>query len=150
MAVNDDITLAKGSYSATLFTTGSSENFKNVLQVIPGVTTPANQAGGTKVPTVVDLLRITHTFSIDAYITPTASKSAKEVKNDLITIFNGGGVNNETITLTYEDETHDVFFEDCVIKKINNDDVTATGYSGLDNAEYHVTLTIVEGKLVGS
>lgn len=98
----------------------------------------------------MDLLRITHTFSIDAWIVPTETKTAKQIKSDLITIFNGGGVNNESITLLYEDDSHDVFFEDCVIKKVNNDDVVATGYSGLDNAEYHVTLTIVEGKLVGS
>lgn len=150
MAVNDDITLTKGAFSVTLFTSDSSENFKNILQIIPGVTTPANQAGGTKVPTVVDLLRITHTFSIEAWIVPTAIKTAKQIKSDLINIFNGGGVNNASITLLYEDESHDVFFEDCVIKKVNNDNVVATGYDGLDNAEYHVTLTIVKGKLVGS
>lgn len=150
MAVNDDITLTKGSYSVTLFTSDSSENFKNILQVIPGVTTPANQAGGTKVPTVVDLLRITHTFSIEAWIVPTESKTAKQIKSDLIQIFNGGGVNNAAITFIYEDTTHNAFFEDCVIKKVNNDNVVATEYDGLDNAEYHVTLTVVEGKLVGS
>jgi len=150
MANNDDITLTKGAYSVTLFTSDSSENFKNVLKVIPGVTTPANQSTGAKVPTVVDLLRITHTFSIEAWITPTATKTAKQVKSDLISIFNGGAVDNNTVTLTYEDESINVFFEDLVIKKVNNDDVISSSYAGKDNAEYHVTLTIVEGKLIGS
>ncbi len=118
--------------------------------MVPGLVTPSNQSTGAKEATVVDLLRITHTFSIEAWIVPTATKTAKQVKTDLINIFKGGGVDNDTISLTYEDETLNVFFEDCVIKKVNNDDIISTGYSGQDNAEYHVTLSVVEGKLVGT
>ena len=150
MATNDDVKLEKGGYSVTLFTTDSSENFKNALTVVTGVVTPTNQATGVKKPTVVDLLRITHSFSIDAWIVPTTLKTAKQIKTDLIGIFNGADVDSIPAVLTYEDATFNVFPEDCVIKKVNNDDVVGSGYTGLDSAEYHVTLSLVEGKLVGT
>ena len=150
MAVNDDITLSKGAYSVTLFTKTSAENFKNTLTIIPGVVTPDNQATGVKDPTVVDLLRITHTLTFEAFITKTETKSAKQVKDDLVNIFNSGGVNSSPVTLSYEDDTFNVFIEDLVIKKINNDNVVATSYTANDAAEYNVTITVVEGKLVGT
>jgi len=150
MAINDDITLSKGDFTVTLFTTTSAENFKNTFKILPGVVTPDNQGSGVKKATVVDLLRITHSFSIECYITATSSKTAKQVKEDLIDIFNGGEVSSTPVVFTYEDTAFDVFIEDCVIKKLNNDDVVATGYDGEDAAEYQVTLSLVEGKLVGS
>ncbi len=149
MSNNDDISLSKGAYSVTLFTTTSAENFKNTLTVVTGVVSPDNQDGGVKLPTVVDLLRITHTFTFECYITKTSTKTAKQVKEDLKKMFNGADVSSEPVVLTYEDESFDVFPEDLVIKKINNDDIISTSYSGLDAAEYQVTLTVVEGKLVG-
>jgi len=150
MAVNDDITIAKGAYSVTMFTTTSAENFKNPLTVVTGVVSPNNQAGGVKDPTVVDLLRITHTFTFECYITKTDTKTAKQVKTDLIKIFNGADVDSVPAVLTYEDGSYNVFPEDLVIKKINNDDVIGGGYTGTDSAEYQVTMTVVKGKLVGS
>ncbi len=150
MAVNDDITISKGIYSVNMFTTTSAENFKNTMQVIAPISTPLNQEDGVKLPTIVDLLRITHTFSFECYITPTSTKTAKEVKDDLKAIFNGANVDSVPAVLTYEDDTYNVFPEDVVIKKINNDDVTGSGYTGLDNAEYQVTLSVIEGKLVSS
>ena len=150
MAVNDDVTIAKGAYSVTMFTTTSAENFKNPLTVVTGVVSPNNQADGVKDPTVVDLLRITHTFTFECYITKTDTKTAKQVKTDLIKIFNGADVDSIPAVLTYEDGTYDVFPEDLVIKKINNDNVVGGGYTGTDSAEYQVTMTVVEGKLVGS
>jgi len=150
MAVNDDITIAKGAYSVSMFTTTSAENFKNPLTVVTGVVSPNNQADGVKDPTIVDLLRITHTFTFECYITKTDSKTAKQVKTDLVKIFNGADVDSTPATLTYEDGSYDVFPEDLVIKKINNDDAIGGGYTGTDSAEYQVTMTVVEGKLVGT
>ena len=94
MAVNDDITIAKGAYSVSMFTTTSAENFKNPLTVVTGVVSPNNQADGVKDPTVVDLLRITHTLTFECYITKTAAKTAKQVKTDLVKIFNGADVDS--------------------------------------------------------
>ena len=148
--INDDITIAKGAYSVSMFTTTSAENFKNPLTVVTGVVSPNNQADGVKDPTIVDLLRITHTFTFECYITKTDSKTAKQVKTDLIKIFNGADVDSVPAVLTYEDGSYNVFPEDLVIKKINNDDVIGGGYTGTDSAEYQVTMTVVEGKLVGS
>jgi len=147
--VNDDITLSKGAYSVTLFTTTSAENFNNKLTILAGVVTPSKQEDGVKNPTVVDLLRITHALTLGCYITATATKTAKQVKSDLIAIFNGASVSSTPATLTYEDESFDVFLEDITIKKINNDNLVSTSYNGADAAEYNVTLKLVEGKLVG-
>ena len=150
MVINDDIILAKGSYSVTMFTTTSAENFKNSLTVVTGVVSPSNQDSGVKDPTIVDLLRITHTLTFECYITKTSIKTAKEVKEDLKKIFNGADVESIPVVLTYEDDSFNVFPEDLVIKKINNDDIVSTSYAGNDAAEYHVTMTVVEGKLVGT
>jgi len=151
MAVNDDITIVKGGFSVTLFTETSTENFKNILKVVPGVVAPNKQSEGVKESTVVDLLRITHTLIFNAYITASTTQTAKEIKEDLKSIFNSGDVNSSPATLTYEDESLDVFLEDLVIKNIKSDDTVVTSsYPGKDAAEYQVTLTVVEGKLVGT
>lgn len=149
MAINDDIVIAKGAYSVTMHTTTSAENFKNALTVVTGVVSPSNHDGGVKDPTVVDLLRITHTFTFECYITKSSTQTAKQVKDDLVSIFNGALVESTPAVLTYEDTSFNVFPEDCVIKKINNDNIVATSYGANDAAEYHVTMTVVEGKLVG-
>lgn len=150
MAINDDITISKGEYSVKLFTIASAENFKNALTVIPSAVSPSNQSLGSKEAIVVDILRITHTYQMECYITKSDTKSAKEIKKDLIAIFNGGAIDSSAAILIYEDEYFSVFIEDLVIKKINNDNVVESGYSGYDAAEYHVTITLVEGKLVGA
>ena len=43
MATNSDIVLTKGNYSVTLFTGTPTENWKNNLEVVPGVTSVSNQ-----------------------------------------------------------------------------------------------------------
>ncbi|MHA1690044.1 MAG: hypothetical protein ACTSU7_00270 [Candidatus Heimdallarchaeaceae archaeon] len=150
MAVNDDITLAKGSVSVTLFTISEAESLKNILQVVPGVVSADNQDGGSKVATVVDLLRIQETFSFDVGITKTATYTAKQIKEQLKLIFHGANVESAPITLTYEDESIDVFFQDLVIKKVSNDNVVSTSYTGNDAMEYRATVTLVKGKLIGT
>ncbi len=149
MARKDDIVLAKGVKSVTMWTVSDAENFKNILKVIPGIVAPDNQDTGSKISSVVDLLRITHTLQFECYIYHTDALPAKTVKTNLIAIFNGAAVNSTPATLTYEDESVDVFVEDLVIKGVNNDDAVANGYTGDDSAEYQVSITLVEGKLVG-
>lgn len=148
MAINDNITLSKGSFSVTIATTKPSENFKNTLIVVPPVQAPANQDQGPKASKVVDLLRITHSFVFGGHITATASKSAKEVKDDLIQILEGAGVSGGTpATLTYEDDTFSVYVEDLVILKVLNDNAVET-YSGKDSIEYNVTIKLIVGEAV--
>ncbi len=147
MATNDDITLAKGSYSVSLFTIRPTENWKNALEVIPGVTSISNQDQAPNSSQVVDLQRSTYSYVIECAITATATKTAKQVKSDLRTIFEGARTEGGPITLTYEDGSINVFFEDCVIKKASNDDVVGSGYNGKDSVEYTATLTLVEGEV---
>ena len=150
MARKDDIVISKGDNSVTLFTVSDTEGLKNTLKVIPGIVSPDNQDTGPKLATVVDLLRITHTYQFEGYIVQTDAISALSAKETLKKIFNGSDVKSTPATLSYEDSSIPVFFEDCVIKGVNNDGVIAAGYDGEDSAEYHVSLTLVEGKLVGS
>ena len=150
MAVNDDIVISKGGLSVALSTTTVAENYKNILKTLPGVVAPNNQSAGITQPTVVDLLRITHTIVFGAQITSTDTKTAKQVKDDLISIFNGADVDSTPVILTYEDESLNVFIEDLVLTKVNNDNVVSTSYGDTNAIEYEVSLTIIEGKLVGT
>ena len=150
MARKDDITLAKGALSITMFTVDDVENLKNNLRVIPGVVSPDNQNTGSKVASVVDLLRITESYKFECYIVETTAISALTAKNTLKQIAKGASVSSTPVTLTYEDSSIDVFIENLVIKGISNDDAVANGYVGEDSAEYQVTISLVKGKLVGT
>ena len=150
MARKDDIILTKGSKSVTLSTISDADNYKNVVTIIPGVVSPSNQDTGDKIATVVDLLRITHTLQFEGYIVETNVIPALTAKKNLISIFKGAGVSSAPVVLTYEDSNVDCWIEDCVIKSVSNDNAVANGYSGEDSVEYHVSITLVEGKLVGS
>ena len=148
MARKNDITLSKGGKTVSLFTISDAENLKNTLKIIPGVVSPDNQDSGVKLATVVDLLRITHSFQFEGYIVHTTALPALTVKNNLKSIFNGAAVPSASIILTYEDIAYEVFMEDLVIKGVSNDNAVANGYSGDDSAEYHVSMSLVEGKLI--
>ncbi len=150
MARKSDIILTKGAISVTLFTVSDNENYKNILKVIPGVVSPDNQNTGVKLASVVDLLRITHAFQFEGYIVHTTALPALTVKNNLISIFEGASVSSTPVVLTYEDSSINVFIEDMVIKGVSNDDAVTNGYTGDDSAEYQVSISLVEGKLVGT
>lgn len=148
MAINSNITLSKGSFSVTIATTKPSENFKNTLQVLPPFQAQDNQDQGPKKSKVVDLLRISHSFVFGGHITATSDKPAKEVKDDLIQILKGAGVKGGgPATLTYEDDTFEVYVEDLVILKVLNDNAVEN-YTGKDSIEYDVTIKLVEGESV--
>ena len=147
MATNDDITLAKGNLSITLFTTIPTENWKNIFTVVPGFTAVDKQDNAPNKSKVVDFQRTVRTWVFECVITATASKSAKEVKDDLRTLFEGARTKGGPIVLTYEDDSYNVYFEDCVLKGVRNDDALLT-YSGKDAAEYLVTITLLEGEEV--
>jgi hypothetical protein len=149
MSRKDDIVLSKGGKTVSLFTVEDTENLKNVLKVLPGAVSPDNQDSGAKTATVVDLLRITHSFQFEGYIVHADALPALTVKDTLKEIFNGSNVASTPVILVYEDTAYDVFIEDIVIKGISNDDAVANGYTGDDSAEYQVSLSLVEGKLIG-
>lgn len=144
MATNDNIVLTKGNYTVTLFTTDIAENWKNLLKIVPGITSKDNQINAPNKSRVIDLQRSNYNYVISGYITKSATQTAKQIKDDLRIIFEGSRQSGGPIILTYEDNSINVFFEDCVVKKIINDD-TVTNYTGDDSAEYNVTVTLVEG-----
>ena len=147
MTTNDNITLAKGSFSITLPTATTVENWKNVLKIIPGVTTTGNQVDAPNKSQIVDIQRTNYTYVFECYITSTTgpTKTAKQIKDELRVLFEGARTAGGIITLTYEDDSIDVFFEDCVIKKLTSDDPVGNN-SDEDVAEYQLTLTFVEGE----
>ena len=150
MATNTNVVIAKGAYSVTLETIEVTESIKNILKVVAGKggQSEGNQASGPKNTIVVDLLRLTEAYHIEAYITANATYTAKQIKDQLRTIVKGGGINGGEITLTYEDENINGYIEDIVIKKSANDDVVGSGYTGKDSVEYHVTLDFVKGEKI--
>lgn len=115
------------------------------MTAIPGVTAIENQIETPTKTIVVDLLRINHTWSFGCYITATDTKSAKEIKDELIILVEGARTAGGEIVMTYEDKDYNTYIEDCVIKKILNDNNVSTGLN-VDSIEYEVTLTIIEGE----
>lgn len=148
MAVNDNIRLVKGIYDLTLETFKDTENIKNGLIVIPGITSIENQINVPNKSQIVDLLRVTHTWVLGCKITAQTSpttKTAKEVKDELIIMAQGARTNGGPVTLYHEDSTYTVYIQDLVFKKEENDNVVET-YTGEDSIEYEATLTLIEGE----
>lgn len=147
MSVNSDIRFTKGSYDVTVFTAKITESVKNAIKIVAGKggQSKSNQSEGPKDTMLVDMLKITHAFHIETYITSTDTKTAKEIKDELVSIAEGAGVNGGNITMYYEDGTVEGFMESLNIDKILNDDLIETGYTGTDSAEYHVTIEFVKG-----
>lgn len=147
MANNDDVRFTKGAYDVTLFTSKVTEGVKNTLKIVAGKggTSKGNQSSGPKDTMVVDMLRITCPYHIEAYITKTDTKTAKQIKDDLKEIVKGAGVNGGNITMYYEDGTVEGFIETLNIDKIFNDNLVDNSYGANDSAEYHVTIEFIQG-----
>jgi len=144
MAHQDNIRLVKGTYDITLFTTDASESGENKMTVIPIPTTSSGQTSGQKVTKVVDLLRITNTFHIMAYITNLGGVTANVIKQNLITLFKGAGVDGGHIDLYYDNDTYHVFAQKWVIQKVRTPTTITTATT--DVPYYIVTLDFVEGE----
>jgi len=134
MTIN--LTLAKGAYSVTIHTITINENYKNRFNVLSLPQTKDNQSSGPKDSKVTDMLRITHTLAIKGAIISTSDR------NDLISIFKGGGVSGQPATLTYDshpDTPLNIFPEGLTIIENSKDTALANQY------KYEVSLTLVEG-----
>lgn len=145
MANYDNINLSKGALSITLFTNDCTEGGENQITVLPIPTTKKNQPTGQKPTKVVDLLRITNTFHIIAYITAFGGKTGLQIKQDLKNLFKGAGIEGGSITLTYDDETFSVFAQKWVINKVHAPKTITTSTTVKDVALYMCTLDLVEG-----
>ena len=137
-----ELTISKGAFSIILYATNIAENYKNKIFAITPSQSSSNQSNGPRDVSIVDLLRITHTLVIKGYIAGTDSKTAKEVKEDLINIAKGGGINGGIATLSYDGDNLTGYIEKINMVEQSEDSPPDTIR---DNARYEVALTFVEG-----
>ena len=137
-----EITISKGSESVTLYATDVAENYTNKIFIITGATTNENQATGPAASKIVDLLRIVHQIVIKCYITGTDSQTNKEVKEELISIFEGANTTGGTSALVYDGDTFNGYIEKLNIVEKAEDSVNT---NIKDYGRYEVALTFVEG-----
>lgn len=138
-----ELTLAKGGTTVTIYTVTVAENFTNKIFIITPAQASQNQASGPKDNKIVDLLRIVHQFVIKGYIASSATRTAKQVKDDLVSIYEGAGAVGGVTTLTYDSDNFNGYVEKLnVVEKAEDNPLDS---SGKDYARYEVAITFVEG-----
>lgn len=150
-----NIILSKGNYSVTLQSVEVDRNYSNkVSDKIPTTREPQGQSLGPRDKIVIDLLDITHEMLVRGEVTPTASKTAKENVDDLISILKGASVSagqgqEMYISVTYGTETFKMFMTKLAIKEKANDydpdDDTDEKANYQDVSKYTVQITLLEG-----
>jgi len=138
----NELTISKGEVSVTIYATDVAENYTNKIFLITGATTNENQATGPSPTRIVDLLRIVHQFVIKCYITGNDSQTAKEVKEDLISIFEGANTTGGVSSLVYDGDTFEGYLEKLNMVEKSQD---SPAESIKDHARYEGALTFVEG-----
>lgn len=138
----NELTISKGSISVTIYATDIAENYTNKLFPITGATGVQNQATGPSPTRIVDLLRIVHQIVIKCYITGSDTKTAKEVKAELVSIFKGANISGGISSLVYDGNTINGYIE-----KLNIVEKAADNQLETDKefARYEVALTFIEG-----
>ena len=137
-----EITIAKGGTTVTIKTAEVSENYSNKISYIRPPQTKQKQDAGPVDVKVIDLLRITHELLIRGHIVATDSKTAKEIKEDLIGIFEGGGTTGGAAVVTYAGDAFNMFIEKMLIIEKGFDEPTTLT---TDISKYDVQITCVEG-----
>ena len=150
------IKLTKGDYSVSIPTDRVDEELKNKLITLTIATGTSSQSSGKKETKVVDLLRITHQYSIKGYITnvDTASTAyndtggssnltAKEIKDNLKTIVEGGGQSGGVVTMTYESDSIEGYIESVVFTNVARDYPSTTT---TDAVKYEVQIIFIKGE----
>jgi hypothetical protein len=142
-----DVTISKGAYSVIIYVTEISENLTNKIFPITPIVGKQNQDTGPKDTKVVDLLRNTRGINITrGYIAGTSTKTATEVKADLISIFNGAGVKGGVTSFVYDGNTLSGFIEKITITETASDEPTTLTE---DVAKYLVQLNFIVGTMAG-
>ena len=137
-----EITIAKGGTTVTIQTEEVSENFANKIIFIRPPQTKQKQDSGPVDVKVIDLLLITHELLIRGRLVATDSKTAKEIKEDLISIFKGGGTTGGAAVVTYAGDAYNMFIEKMlIIEKAMDEPTTLT----TDVAKYDVQINLAEG-----
>lgn len=148
MAINDNITLSKGEYSETIHCAAVTDHGENSFTAIKQAKSSSKQDQGRVDTKVSDLLRIEESYHVVGYICATTSKSAKTIKENIKTIFNGALINGGEVTMVYEDESIKGYIRKYQFDKKPNDNI-AGNYIGanakIDEAEYTVTIDFTKG-----
>jgi hypothetical protein len=137
-----EITISKGGTSVIIYATNIAENYTNKLFLITGAVTGQNQATGPTDNKIVDLLRVTHQIVIKGYLAGTASKTDKQVKDDLVSIFEGAAIAGGEVTLVYDGDTRTGYLEKVtyVEKAADSQDTSIR-----DHARYEIAVTFLVG-----
>lgn len=138
----NEITLTKGAFTVTIGTAEIDENYSNKLSLITPPQVKNNQDSGPKDNKIIDLLRVTHEFLIRGYLTGTASKTAKEVREDLRNIFKGAQAKGGVVTMVYDGDSYTGYIEKVGCKEVASDE---PGTMPEDAVKYSVQVTFVEG-----
>ena len=140
-----DIQFEKGSYSSDLHSDSVSEEYSNRLIVLSLPQSTTNQESGKRDAKILDLLRITHQFVIKAYIAKNSTKTAKQQKDDLISMANGAGTNGGVITMTYDGDSYEGYIEKIIATKESHD---SPDTETEDEMKYALAITFVVGVAV--
>jgi hypothetical protein len=137
-----NVEISKNSTSVTIHSVEATENFDNKLIFIRPPQMSQNQSSGPKDTKAIDMLIITHTLVVRGHINKTASKTAKQVINDLKSIFKGAQTTGGPCTVVYDGDSLSMFPEKLTIikKPLSEADTSDTSV-----IQYDVQLTLVEG-----
>lgn len=138
-----DLSFVKGAITVELDASEVTEELSNKLITLSLATTSTNASSGAKDTKIIDLLRITHQYIIRAYVTASATKTAKQVKDELKSIVNGAGVNGGDITMSYDGEIDITgYIEKVTFKKTASDSPST---EAIDEIKYEVAINFIVG-----
>lgn len=140
-----EVTISKNSVSVTIYAREVVDNLNNNIFSIKVPQAKQNQSSGPKSTKIIDLLRITREFLISGVITATASKTAKQVKDDLYNIAEGAGADGGVVTLVYDGDSIDGIIEKVTAKEEPSD---APSPEPEDFAKYDVQINFLKGGII--
>jgi len=140
------ITFAKGGKAVTIDAEEVSEDYSNKLILsIPNILPEQKQDGTLPDKKVIDLLWITHILQIRGNITGRTSpdtKTASEVRDELVSIFKGAETKGGSIVMSGGYSANGYIEKLVIIEKAQDEPTSLTA----DIAKYGVQITFVEGK----
>ena len=144
----NNITISKGAFSVEIDTTDVAEGYTKKLVIIKPPQAKQKQSTGPAGNIIVDLLIITRVFSIKGEITGTDTLTAKQVRDKLKSIYNGGGINGGVETMVYDGESVEGFMEKLTITESSTDeasDFESNPEKYQEVPKYSVSFDFVEG-----
>lgn len=141
-----EISISKGSYNVTIYATEVNDNLDNKLFNISPPTGKSNQDSGPKDTKIVDILRITRQINItQGAITGTSLLTAKQVKDQLITMFKGAGEKGGVCTMTYDGDSHTGVIEKLTFIQTASDEPDSPEE---DYAKYRLQMNFIVGTTI--